>query len=69
MCINNKFNVICTIVNNVSKDFKNARNMIMASFPLMINIDELEQLRINEKRIKRGDSITSILANYPYKYR
>jgi hypothetical protein len=61
----NKFNIICAIVNNVSEDFLNARNMIMASFPSMIDTEELEKLRNNEKNIKRGDSISSILASSP----
>lgn len=60
-----KYEILCAIVENLSPEFAQARNMLFSSLPMRIEIDELKQCRSKVKQIKNGDSIITSLANSP----
>ena len=57
-----KYKIICAVVDGVSTQFANTRNMIYASFPINIDTIELNQHREKVKQIKHGDSILTNLS-------
>jgi hypothetical protein len=58
-----KYKIICAIANGLSPQLSNARNMIFASFPLNVDILELEQRHEEIRQSKHGEKI---LTNYSY---
>jgi hypothetical protein len=61
----NKFNLLCAVVNDMPAEFAQARNMLISSLPIRIDVDELAQLREMTKQVERGDSIVEELARCP----
>ena len=60
-----KFNILCAIVDGVSPEFAQARNMMIASLPVRIDLSDLERLRDKIRQTGSGDRLAYILAGSP----
>jgi hypothetical protein len=60
-----KYKIICAIINGVPPQFANARNMVYASLPINIDINELEQRREETRKSKRGEKVLTNITYSP----
>lgn len=60
-----RFNIVCAVADGVTSQIAQARNMMITSLPVAIDITELDILREKIKECECGDKLAFILAGCP----
>jgi hypothetical protein len=63
--IYNRYNIVCAVTDCESPGIDQARNMLITSFPVKIDLDELAKLNEKVKLTEHGDKPAYILAGSP----